>query len=1022
MKQKYTVLLAVLLLFFVQFSFAQEKTITGNVTDNNGAPLPGVNIIIKNTNTGTQSDFDGNYTLNADLGSTLVFSYVGFENQERVVGAGNTINVALVEGALLSEVVITGYASNKQDVLTSAVSLITASEIEELVSTTSVDNLIQGKAAGVQVTAANGKPGATAFVRIRGTTSLTAGASSPLYIVDGAPLDEQDLNAISSNEIESITILKDAATTSIYGSRGSNGVVVITTKKGRKNKDASIKASSRYGVTTQIANNFTMMDAEQLLRFEAEMFALGVGQSNLPGVNATPEEKAFLIANQIDWRDRILRQGVVQSNNVSFSGGEEKVDYYFSLGHDRNTGIIDGVSGFERLNGRLNLNFEAKSWLDVGASVGYSRSTSDEPRDRNNVQNPFRAVFDYNPYETEFILDEFGNVVLDENGDPLYNFGSTGFLVTEAIATTPENEIQNLTFFSTYATAKFSDKFSYRAQFSLNHENFRREYYVEPGNRLDFFVGDPDFPGIKTDNGFQEVDFTLSNTLNFNHATDAHTINAYGLFEFNQNETNSYRVSSSGFPSSLLTTQTNAARVDVGTTGRSRITLLSYGVFGNYDYKERYLVGASARIDASSNFGPDNQYGLFYSASVGWNIAKESFFDVDWVNTLKLRGSYGTVGNRGSLGNYASQGTVGFNTYPGGTATVPVNIANPNLQWEETAILDIGVELGFFNNRVTAVVDYFRKETDNLLFNVPAPDESGIPGFSIASNLGRIENKGYEFELNADVVRSENWKWTVGGNVGFLQNKILELPDNDGDGIGDDIEPNTFSTIFREGEEINAYFLIRYAGIDTQTGRPQYFNAAGDIVFADELITDEDTVILDKSPNPDYEGGFFSDLNFKGFGLRTDFVFRGGNYINNFVKSNLLSDGTRVGSNQATQAFNYWKRPGDTNVLPNPIYGDEAQLGGTDRFLEKGDFIRLRNVTLSYTVPKKFLEKVPFNSFRVYAQGQNLLTFSDFYGDPEVGISSGETVSQANTVAPGEATLYSYPTLKSISVGVDITF
>ena len=522
----------------MQFSFAQEKLVTGNITDGNGVPLPGVNIIIKNTNSGTQSDFDGNYSINSTQGSTLVYSYIGFKNQELLVGASNTMNVSLVEGSVLQEVVITGYASNKRDVLTSAVSLITSAEIEQLVSTTSVDNLIQGKAAGVQVTAANGKPGATAFVRIRGTTSLTAGASSPLYIVDGAPLDEQDLNAISSNEIESITILKDAATTSIYGSRGSNGVVVITTKKGRKNKDASIKASSRYGVTSQVANNFSMMNAEQLLNFEAEMYALGVGQSNLPGVNATPEEKAFLIANQVDWQDRILRQGIVQSNNVSFSGGEEKVDYYFSLGHDRNTGIIDGVVGFERLNGRLNVNFEAKSWLDVGASVAYSRATSDEPRDRNNVQNPFRAIFDYNPYETEFILDEFGNVVLDENGDPLYNFGSTGFLVTEAIATTPEEEIQNLTFFSTYATVKFSDKLTYRAQFSLNHENFRREYYVEPGNRLDFFVGDPDFPGIKTDNGFQEVDFTMSNTVNFNHATDTHSVNAYGLFEFNQNETN----------------------------------------------------------------------------------------------------------------------------------------------------------------------------------------------------------------------------------------------------------------------------------------------------------------------------------------------------------------------------------------------------------------------------------------------------------------------------------------------------
>lgn len=1021
MKQKYTVMLSVLLLFFVQISFAQDKTVTGTITDDNGVPLPGVNIIIKNTSSGTQSDFDGNYSITTAVGKTLVFSYVGFETQEVKVSVSNTINVTLKEGALLQEVVITGYSSNKKDVLTSAVSLVTAAEIEELVSTTSVDNLIQGKAAGVQVTAANGKPGATAFVRIRGTTSLTAGASSPLYIVDGAPLDEQDLNGISSNEIESISILKDAATTSIYGSRGSNGVVLITTKKGKKNKDATIKVSSRYGITSKIEDNWTMMNAEQLLRYEAEMYALGVGQASLPGVSATPEERAFLIANQMDWEDRILRQGVVQSNNVSFSGGEEKSDYYLSLGHDRNTGIIDGVSGFERLSGRLNVNFEAKKWLDVGASIGYSRSISDEPRDRNNVQNPFRAMYDYNPYENEFLLDDEGNVLLDENGDPEYNFGSTGFLVTEAIATTPEVEIQNLTLFSTYATAKFSDRFSYRVQFSLNHENFRREYYLEPGNNLDIIVGNPDFPGIKTDNGFQEVDYTISNTLNYNYRSDTHNLNAYGLFEFNQNEENRYAVSSSGFASSLLTTQTNAGRTDSGSTNRERITLLSYGVFANYDYKEKYLLAASARIDASSNFGADNQYGLFYSGSLGWNIAKEDFFDVSWINDFKIRASYGTVGNRGALGNYASQGTVAFDPYVGGSGSRPENIANPNLQWEETAITDVGVELGLFNNRVSAVFDYFVKTTDKLLFSVPAPDESGIPDFSINSNLGKIENKGFEVELSADVVRNDNWKWTVGGNVGFIQNEILELPDNDGDGVGDDIEPNTFNTLFREGEEINAFFLTRYAGLDPQTGRPLYYNAAGEIVTAD-LLTDDDTVLLDKSPTPDFEGGFFSNLTYKGFGLRTDWVFRGGNYINNFVRSNITADGTNPGFNQATAAFNYWKKPGDTNVLPNPIYGDEAQTVVSDRFLEKGDFIRLRNVTLSYTVPRKYLEKVPFQSFRIYAQGQNLLTFSDFFGDPEVGISSGETVAQGDAVAPGEATLYSYPTLKSVSVGVDITF
>jgi len=1032
MKTKFSGILTLILALVVQISFAQTKTITGVVTDDTGLPLPGATVLIEGTTTGTQTGFDGDYSISAAEGQTLTFSYVGFETQKVLVSSGvSTYNIQMAAGATLETVVITGYGNSKQDVLTSAVSLVTAEELEQLVSTTSVDNLLQGKASGVQVTAANGKPGATAFVRIRGTSSLVAGASSPLYIVDGAPLDEADLNAIPSSEIESISILKDAATTSQYGSRGANGVVVITTKKGKKNKDATIRFSSRYGVSDRANDDLNSMNAEQKLRYENELaqlvnpetgaFAVPAAR-NTPGgnPNTTAEERAFLIANAVDWEEIVLRDAIIQSNNISVSGGEEKIDYFFSLGHDRNTGIIDGIDGFERLNGRLNVNFDAKTWLDMGASVAYSRSISDEPRDRNNVQNPFRAIYDYNAYEPEFILDDQGNVTFDDNGEPVYNFNHTGFLVTEAIATTPEIQIQNLTFFNTYANVKFSDSWNYRLQFSLNHENYRREVYTQPGNNLDQIVGSQEFPGIKRDNGFQSVDYTISNTLNYILNSNGHNFNAYGLFEYNFREDNSYSLGSSGFPSRLLSTQANAGRIDDGTTGRSRLTLVSYGAFANYDYKERYLLAASVRYDGSSNFGADNQYGTFYSGSAGWNIAKESFFAVDWIDDLKIRGSYGTVGNRGALGRYASQGTVAFGTYPGGSSTIPANIANPELQWEETAILDVGLEIGMFNRRVTAVVDYFRKETDKLLFSVPAPDESGIPGFAINSNLGKIENKGVEVELNAELFRGQDFKWSIGGNVTFLENKILELPDNDGDGVGDDIEPFTFSTIFREGEEINAFFLLRYDGVDPATGRPLYLDRDGNSVFFDDLPEGENRVLLDKSPNADIVGGFFNNISYKGFGLRTDFVYNFGNYINNFVKSDRLSDGLSIDDNQDVRAFNYWKQPGDTDVLPSPIYGTNAQQA-SDRFLEKGDYVRLRNITLSYTFAKDLIDRTPFNSIRVYAQGQNLLTFSDFFGDPEVGLSSGETISQAGAVAPGEATLYSYPTLKSLTFGIDVS-
>ena len=467
MKRSYCTWL-VLMLFSITVVLAQEKTVTGTVTDDVGLPLPGANIIIKGTSTGTQSDFDGNYSITANVGQTLQYSYVGFENQEIKVGAASSINVSLNPGAVLQEVVVTGYSNRNQTVQTSAVVSISASEISELTPTTSIDNLLQGKAAGVQVTAANGKPGQGAFVRIRGVGSLTAGAASPLYIVDGAPIREDELGALATGDIENITILKDAATTARYGSRGANGVVVITTKKGNRNKDAIVRFSSRYGVTSRIKPNFTMMNAEQKFQYEAEMYALGVtAAGSLPGVTTEPgsPERQFLLDHETDWQDLILKEGEIQSNNVSISGGAEKVDYFFSVGHDRDTGIIDQLGGFERLNTRLNVNFDAKEWLSLGVNFGYSRSLSDEPRDRNNVQNPFRAYFDYSPYETEFLLDPDGNVMLDESGNPIYNPTHTTFNVRGALLSEPALEIENLTLGSVDAIVRLSKNFSYGFQY-----------------------------------------------------------------------------------------------------------------------------------------------------------------------------------------------------------------------------------------------------------------------------------------------------------------------------------------------------------------------------------------------------------------------------------------------------------------------------------------------------------------------------------------------------------------------------
>lgn len=1017
MRTKFSGILTLLLALVVQLTFAQQKTITGTVTDDTGLPLPGANVIIKGTNSGTQTDFDGNYSLSASVGQTLSFSYVGFVTKEVRVGAQNTINVTMEsDAAALEEVVVTGYSTRNQTVQTSAVVSISAAELSQMAPTTSIDNMLQGKAAGVQVTSANGKPGQGAIVRIRGTGSLTAGASAPLYLVDGAPIREEDLANIPNEDIEDITILKDAATTARYGSRGANGVVLITTKGGNRNRDAVIRYSSRYGVTSRVTPNFTMMDARQKMQLEAEMYALGVsGAGSLPGVTTLPgsPERAELLSREVDWADILLKDGIVQNNSVSISGGGEKADYYFSVSHDRNTGIIDKLDGFERLGTRLNVNFDAKEWLKLGVNVGYSRSTSDEPRDRNNAQNPFRPLLTYNAYEPEFNYDEDGNIALDENGNPIYNPTHTSFPIRGALDTEPSIDIDQNTIANVDALVKLSKNWSYNFNTAINHSLIRRESYSKPGGILDIILNNAPV-GNKFDDQQDRLDMTISNRLLYNLNNNNHHLDVMGLYEYNMYEFYRTFVRSTGFPSPLLSTQTSAADLNDGFTNRSRLTLLSYGVFADYDYKEKYLLSASLRQDGSSNFGEDYKYGTFYSVSVGWNVAKEDFFAVDWVNDFKLRASYGSVGNRKAIPFYAPQGTNTYGFYPGGSSSVPANIANENLKWETTFSTNFGLEFNAFNNRLRIVADYFIRDTEDLLTSIPTPYETGTG--SVWGNLGKIQNKGFEFSLHGDVVRNDNFKWSLGGNVILLDHEIVELPG------GEDVTPFAYNILYREGQMINEHYLIRYAGVDPETGKSLFLGADGNPYFAEDLPEGENRVFQGKSTIADTEGGFFTDFNYKGFGLRADFVFKAGNWVNNFVRSNAESDGQLIVDNQAVTAFNYWKQPGDTGVSPSPMYAATDLAVNSDRFLEKGDYIRMRNITLSYTFPSKFLDKTPIQSLRLYAQGQNLLTFTDFWGDPEVGLSSGETISFAQLVAPGEATLYSYPNLKSYQFGIDVSF
>ena len=1016
MRTKFNMMLTLLLAFVVQITFAQEKTVTGVVTDADNIPLPGVSVSIKGKSLGTQTDFDGAYQITATASDVLVFDYLGFKKVEVNVGNQSEVNVSLQPDTEdLEEVVVTAYGSKKRDQLTSAVSVVGGEDLERMNPTTSVDNMLQGMASGVSVTAGNGKPGQTAFVRIRGVGSINA-SSAPLYIIDGVVAP--NLNTVSPADIESMSVLKDAATASIYGSRAANGVIVITTKQGSRKKGAQISYSSQLGFTQRNEDNFRMMNTAEKIQYERELASIGVSAAaGLPGATlGSQEDYQRLLDRGGDWQDILLKRGVIQSNRLSAQGGGEDFTYFLSMAHDRETGIIEDINGFERMNARLNITYDAKDWLQIGTNVSVTNTRSEEPRDRNNVQNPFRAMYDYNPYEPQFLLDNNNDFVLDANGERQFNPTRAGFSISEALINNPERVYRTVIIGGLNVNADITDKLRNEFRVGATNTRFRRTYFVKPGSILDNFVGDAANPGSKTDNGSENLDYTITNILSYRETiNDVHNFKISALYEFNHTIFRNYLLRSIGFASPDLSVQAVAAEPTAASTNLIETTLQSFGGFLDYDYNGKYIATASLRRDESSVFGLDNQDGIFYSASAAWNIHREDFMEDSGFSNLKLRSSYGTSGNRAGIGAYQAQPAIGFGSFNGLTTAIPTSVGNPILTFEKNIVFDVGVEFGLFQNRLRGVVDYFHRTTSDLILARPTSSMGGVPGGSIDSNIGEMVNKGVEIELSGDVIVKDDFTLTLGGNITFINNEVTGLVPSANNPDGDPI--NRGFTTVAVGEELNTFRMPRWAGVNPANGQPLFYDSNGNITNQYDGGANE--ILSGKSPIADFEGGFNIRAQYKNFDLQADFFFRYGHYIYNAMESNMLSDGQQVQSNQRVDAFNYWRNPGDTDVLPSPLYGVDAQQL-TDRFLQKGDFIRLRNLTVGYTVPNSVLTKTGITRARLFLQGQNLWSFiPHFKGDPEVGISSGEA---GGVLIPGQFNLYSYPIVQQVTFGIDVQF
>ncbi|MCG9971801.1 SusC/RagA family TonB-linked outer membrane protein [Christiangramia crocea] len=995
MKKKLQFIFVLLFSFATQVGFSQAREITGTVNDTDGLPLPGVNVIIQNTNRGTQTDFDGNYSIDVSEGEVLLFSYVGYTTETVPVGTQNTINITLQEDAAqLDEVVVVGYGTQSKRNLTDNVAKLTAEDIEE-VPVPSIQSTIAGKAAGVQISATNGKVEGGVNIRIRGIASIGAG-SEPLYVLDGVPLINNNesnngsptnpLLTLSANEIQSIDILKDASAAAVYGSRGANGVVIITTKKGA-NKPASFSMNYSYGIS-EPTNTREWLNADEYIELFTEAAINGLGEDEgipyIEGIFDYISDGTDWRNREVDtdWQDLALQDGHVQDASLSMSGGNEKTTYFFSGAYNDTEGIVRG-NELERINGRVNVTHNFNEKFRAGMNMSFSRTEIDRIANDNAFVTPLQAIAQ--PAISPAYL---------EDGDPNPNTLYPNFLLQDKHAFY-NTVIRRLTGRG-FGEYQFFDFLRFNSDFGYDLYYQTEDNYVGRLAPFQSTNGEAYASSVGTESYVSSNYFTFSKVFN-----DIHDVEVVAGMEYNQSNRRFQDVTGIQFPTDDFQTINSAAEITGGSGEESANSFLSY--FGRLQYSlfDKYLFKASVRRDGSSRFGEDVRYGTFPAVSAGWIISEEDFLSSsNAISFLKLRASYGETGNA-NIGDYAALGLfsgISYNQRPG---IAPVQAANPLLTWESVKQTDIGLEYGFLNNRISGEIDYYIKESDGLIFDQPLPGTSGQS--SITRNIGLLENEGFEFVLNTTNIETNNLSWKTNFNISKNNNEVKELPDGADVIIGE--------TILREGEPLSAFYLIEYAGVDPDNGDALYYVDG----VGSETTTDpnEANRVIAGKPYADWIAGLTNTVNYSGIDLSFTFIGEWGASIYN-GGGIYQSANADYFDNQSRDQLDRWQEPGDITDVPQArLFGGNGTATST-RYLQESDFIRLRNLTLGYTIPKDFTDQMGLEKFRVYFTGINLLTITDYDGyDPESTSDAGQGVG---------VSFYSAPAVKTMSLGVNINF
>ncbi len=1028
MRSKCTWILTLFLALTMNFSFAQEKTVTGTVTEATG-PLPGLNVVVKNTNRGVQTDINGTYSIRVSPGEVLEFSYIGFKTREVTVGASNVINVVMeLESDVLKEVVIQGayqnITTNKRNV--AAITTISSEMIEERANANVLQSL-QGTVAGLNLSTGSGQPGADTTIILRGVGSIN-GNIEPLFIVDGIPVDEDGFRSINPNDIDTFSILKDASATSIYGNRGANGVILITTKRGRFNEGLRFKYTSQYGETKLQKLNFELMTSSQFLNMQ-KSFGQGYGAT------LTDAEIAALSAQtNTYWSDIFFRTGKTQSHDLSISTGSENMNSFSSISYFEQEGIFLGTN-FKRFTLRNNVggkSADGKFNYALNVNLNFSRSNGIDGAGSNAIYfAPFRAAMlglpYLNPYEPDGSITHDGGIVPGDPSTFTPELAPYVLLNSVKMNTDIEDEFKILTSFN--ADYEFVKNVRAGVQLGVDYSHFQTLEILHPESILGPFQVDQDaqYGGIHEEASSRDFRFNAVTSLGYSNTfAEKHNFDITLYTEYHKAHYNGFNFAQRGLDPRLV--GTGAAFIDgttvdnlgvvglennqpyIPTVGSFNVEEGLFSYFGNmnYDYDGRYGLSATLRRDASFRFVEDNKWGTFWSVGARWNIDEESFMDNSAFNMLKMRASYGTAGNqRISNAQYAAlsltRSLYGSGTgYNGTVSTVATQIGNIDLQWEELAQFNVGVDWGLWNNRFTGQVDYYVKTTSELFDTRPISLVNATS--AISANVGKMENRGIEVQMKYVVYDKNDWNVSVNGNFSYNKNKVLDLHES-----FDGLNFVGGATALGEGEAIGSFYVVEYAGVNPANGNPLFYKADGTLT---ETLNDADRQFTGKSVYPVWQGGFGTSIGYKGFDFNTQWTFLADVYRNNLDYAQLVeTQSFNDDVNRSPDVLNVWQNPGDITDIPRlgSALGSVDYINSTDRFLEDASFLRLRNISLGYSFNQEQLKRWPVTGLRFFIQGENLVTFTKYRGwDAEAGF---RTTDRGN-----------YPTPRIYTFGASINF